>query len=404
MAMAFGTIPHSATGTPEKFSLHVSDSQIQDFRISLAASKVGPETWYNSHETTRFGTTRTWLAGAKEAWLKLDWREQEKRINSFPNFKISIKDTGVGPTSIHFVGLFSTKEDALPLLLLHGWPGSFLEFLPLLDILKTKYTPETMPYHVIVPSLPHYGLSDGPADVELTMEIAARLLNQLMLDLGFGTGYVVQGGDIGSFLARILSATFPQCKAFHVNMLAPGSQTEILSLDNSTQEEQQHVDRMFKFTASGSSYLLEQGLRPSTIGLVLSSSPLALLAWIGEKFIEWPDHRFPLPIDTILTMASFYWYTDTFPRSVYPYRSIAGAVTSNAIFTVPTSKEKPFGYSVFPSEIMLLPQAWAKEVFPNLVFYRRNDKGGHFAALEQPHLFLQNVEDFLTKVKPIVGL
>lgn len=215
VASAFGSVPRGAKNIPEKFVLRVPDRQILEFKSLLALSKIGPETWYNTHDDGQFGTTRQWLTEAKEAWLKLDWRKQEKRINSFPNFKTTVNDVNIGPTNIHFAALFSTKKDALPLLFLHGWPGSFLEFLPLLDILKKKYTPETLPYHVIVPSLPHFGLSSGPSDVELTLDAAARLMNQLMLDLGFGKGYIAQGGDIGSFITRILSATSAECKAFH---------------------------------------------------------------------------------------------------------------------------------------------------------------------------------------------
>ncbi|KAK1675868.1 epoxide hydrolase [Colletotrichum godetiae] len=402
--VAFDTTPRVTMAPSEKFNFHVPDSRIEDFASLLSASKIGSETWYNKHNNKDFGTTRNWLAEAKDAWLELDWRKQEDRINSFPNFNITINDVDAGPTNIHFVGLYSKRSDALPLLFLHGWPGSFLEFLPLLDILKSKYTPETLPYHVIVPSLPNYGLSGGPIDIELTLETAARLMNELMITLGFDSGYVAQGGDIGSFLARILSANHPQCKAFHINMLAPSSQDELLTTVNITEAEAQHVQRMLNFSATGSSYILEHGLRPSTIGLVLSSSPLAMLAWIGEKFLEWPDSRYPLSLDTILTMVSFYWYTDTFPRSMYPYRALAGAAAANVLFSVSTSKEKPFGYSGFPAENILLPKAWAEKAYPNLVFYKRNDKGGHFAALEQPSIFLQNIEEFLAVARPLIGL
>ncbi|KAF9871296.1 subtilase [Colletotrichum karsti] len=358
----------------QKFDFHVSDYQIEEFQNLLKASKIGSETWYNQQNDTQFGTTRQWLAEAKEAWHKLDWRETEQRLKSFPNFNISIEDGHVGKTNIHFIALFSANPDALPLLFLHGWPGSVLEFLPLLDLLMSRYTPETLPYHVVVPSLPHYGLSGGPLDVELTLDAAARLMNKLMLGLGFGSGYVVQGGDIGSFIARILSATYEECKAFHINMLAPGSQDEILPNANITTAEAEHVQRMFDFSSNGSSYILEHGLRPSTTGLVLASNPLAMLAWIGEKLIEWPDSRYPLPLDTILTLVSFYWYTDTLPRSLYPYRALAAAAAADVLFTVPTSREKPFGYSVFPAENILMPQAWAQKAYSNLAYYKRNDK------------------------------
>ncbi|KAK1489134.1 epoxide hydrolase [Colletotrichum cuscutae] len=153
----------------EEFNLHILDSRIEDFASLLLLQRSVPKP-------------------AKDAWLELDWRKQEDCINSFPNFNVTIDDVDAGPTNIHFVGLYSKRSDALPLLFLHGWPGSFLEFLPLLDILKSKYTPETLPYHVIVRSLPNYGLSGGPIDIELTLETAARLMNELMITLGFDSG------------------------------------------------------------------------------------------------------------------------------------------------------------------------------------------------------------------------
>ncbi|KAH8651663.1 Alpha/Beta hydrolase protein [Ilyonectria robusta] len=400
VASAFSSPPRAAATALDKFTLRVPDEHIREFQTILTVSKVGSKTWYDDRGDSTFGTTRRWLAGAKQAWLKLNWRKQEKRINSVPNFKFTVNDADVGATTLHFAALFSTKEDAIPLLFLHGWPGSFLEFLPMLDLLRKKYTPETLPYHIIVPSLPHYGLSGGPSHVELTLDAAARLLHQLMADLGFGDGFAVQGGDIGSFLARILCAEYSTCKAFHINMLAPSSPDELLSSDNLTQEEVDHVQRMLNFSTTGSAYILEHGQRPSTIGLALSSSPLALLSWIGEKLIEWPDQRYPLPLETILTLVSFYWYTDTFPRSLYPYRALAASASSGGFFSVPTSKEKPFGYSVFPAENILVPEAWAEQIYPNLAFYKRHDKariGGHFAALEQPEALLQDVEEFLAK-------
>ncbi|KAI9148733.1 epoxide hydrolase [Paramyrothecium foliicola] len=400
---AFGSLPYGSSAV-KPFTLRVADKQIREFKSLLSVSKVGPETWYTNNGDGQFGTTREWLVRAKKAWLKHDWRKQEKLINSFPNFMVIIENETAGATPIHFTALFSKRKDALPLLMLHGWPGSFLEFLPMLDILKNKYTPETLPYHVIVPSLPHYGLSGGPIDVELTITQAAQLMNQLMVHLGFGKGYVVQGGDVGSGVARVLSVLAPEVKAFHVNMLAPGPPEDFLSMDNITQAEKEHVERMKVFASTGSAYIFKHGQRPSTVGLMLSSNPLAMLTWIGEKLIEWPDRRYPLSLDTMLTLVSFYWFTDTISRSIYPYRGIVASGNWNGLLSsIPTSNKKPFGYSVFPSEIIMVPELWAKKIFPNLVYYRRNDKGGHFAALEQPALFLENIEEFLRIVRPKIS-
>lgn len=217
----FDTLPAGATGTIEPFQLHVPDSDLADFHTLLNLSKLGPETWENSSASRDrgkdYGITRDWLATAKDTWLNsFDWRAHEAHINSFPHFKTSVQDDDQSSATLHFAALFSRNKDAVPVLFMHGWPGSFCEFLPMLDLLRSQYSPDTLPFHAIVPSLPGYGLSSGPpVDRDFDVKDAARLLNRLMVSLGFGAGYVAQGGDVGYFLARILSAEYDECKALH---------------------------------------------------------------------------------------------------------------------------------------------------------------------------------------------
>ncbi|KAK6212132.1 epoxide hydrolase [Colletotrichum tabaci] len=402
MAQAFGKLPGGVLKTPEEFTLRVPDQDLEEFRQLLKLSKIGPETWYNKQEGGRFGVTREWLIKAKDAWLKYDWRKQEDRINSFPNFKSKVENADLGTLDIHFTALFSNKKDAVPVIFMHGWPGSFLEFLPMLDLLVSKYTPETLPYHVIVPSLPGYGLSADsvPLDTETTVESVTASLHQLMLDLGFGGGYAAQGGDVGSFTARLLSG-YKECKAFHVNMLFPEERDIAGGTDGLSPQDLERLQRGRAWGSTGNGYAVEHGTRPATIGLVLSASPLALLAWIGEKYLEWVDARYPLQLETILDLVGLYWFTSTFPRSLYPYRPLAEGLAAGKPMPIPTSKETPFGYSAFHSEISYLPKQWAEKSYPNLKFYRTQDKGGHFAALEQPETFLQDIEDFLASVQVV---
>ncbi|EAW25566.1 epoxide hydrolase family protein [Aspergillus fischeri NRRL 181] len=366
MACDFGNIPRNIPGKPQVFSLHVPDQDVADFRALLKLSKIGPRTWWNEHMDGSFGVSRHWLIKAKDIWLNdFDWRQQEANINSFPNFKIAVNNPEHGQLSVHFVALFSARPDAVPIIFMHGWPGSFLEFFPMLNIMTKKYTPESLPYHVIVPSLPGYGLSaDIGHEKEFTLDSAAQVMNQLMIDLGFGKGYVAQGGDVGSTLSLILLRKYKGCKAAHVNFLAlNGYEGDV---DLLTSQELDHLKRAQAWQATGMAYLLEQCTRPATIGLALSSSPLALLAWIGEKILEWADEQPPL--DAILANVSLYWFTSSFPRSIYPYRNIA---SFNAL---DTSKEKPLGYSYFPGELMLLPKAWADDAFRNMVQYSVHEK------------------------------
>jgi microsomal epoxide hydrolase len=216
--------------------------------------------------------------------LMLTRRKEEERINALPNFRAHIKDDDSKSYDIHFVALFSSKPDAIPIAFLHGWPGSFLEFVPLMEHLKQKYSPEDLPYHIIAPSLPGYALSsDPPHDKDWTTIETGRLIHKVMLSLGFGkSGYLVQGGDIGSMVSRVMAATYDECKGMHLNfMLNVGIKDRASHDDKITDQEKRGLERLDKFFAKGRAYANEHGTKPATIGFVMASSPIAQLAWIG---------------------------------------------------------------------------------------------------------------------------
>lgn len=316
-------------------------------------------------------------------------RQVEKELNSFPQYKMQVNDLDCD-FDIHFVGLFSEKPDAVPIILLHGWPGSFLEFLPMLELLQTKYTPQTLPYHIIVPSWPGYAFSSPPPlDRDFKTEDVARIFNKLMIQLGFASGYVAQGGDLGSKLARILAVTYPEAKAAHLNycyMQKPSS----ISKEEYSAAEVEGLKRNETFTTMGSAYGLEQATKPSTIGLALSTSPLALLSWLGEKYLDWSDESPSL--DEILKSVSLYWLTECFATTIYPYRErfTGQPGAGNPKFYI----TKPMAFSWFPKEIGAVPRAWI-ETTGNLVYFNEHKRGGHFAALEQPEALLGDLEAFV---------
>ncbi|KAF2136230.1 uncharacterized protein K452DRAFT_237850 [Aplosporella prunicola CBS 121167] len=380
---AYETLPKTAKSKPTKFEVSIPEEKLQQLKQLVKLSPIAPETYENLHEDRSFGISRSWLQAAKQEWgNNFDWRAHEKHINSFPHYKHDIRDDDGKTYSLHYVALFSEKPDAVPIVFLHGWPGSFLEFLPMLSLLKARYKPAELPYHVIVPSLVGFGFSARPPlDRDWTAEDTARLTDRLMRELGFEAGYVAQGGDIGSFLSRLLCSKYASCKAMHINVCNVPQPPNIP--DSAINElERKYLPRGAEFMATGAAYAIEQGTRPSTIGLVLSTSPLALLAWIGEKFLTWTDADPTL--STILESVSLYWLTDTYPTSIYTYRQF-------------NTGDKPFGFSWFPYELAPVPRAWAATT-GNLVFYRQHDAGGHFAALEKPKLLLRDVEDFVGKV------
>lgn len=413
----FSTLPSGVKVQPTPFRISVSDSDLSQFRSLIQQAYIPPEQFYNKHAnpaTGKFGITRSWLIEARDYWLnKYDWRSRESFINSFPQYK----QTVVGPTSgqtfdLHFAALFSEREDAIPVIFMHGWPGSFLEFIPMLDILRSRYTPSTLPYHVIVPSIPDYGYSIRPGDsslAELTTDYAAEAMNELMLSLGFdSTGYIAQGGDVGYALARTMANNHSACKASHLNMFMFTPEQFAACQDEPLSEREEKLMTGTKaWIKQGSAYAYEHGTRPSTIALTLNTNPVSMLAWMGEKFIEWSDNERgnPLSLEKILDGVSLYWFSGCFGRTMWSYRSLVPEIGATAVVQENAKVNKPFGYSAFPVEIGTLPKAWGKKLFGDrLVYYREHETGGHFAALQEPENFLDDLEGFLKEIAPRVGI
>ncbi|KAB8360950.1 hypothetical protein FH972_024682 [Carpinus fangiana] len=401
---AFDNPPAGCKLDLKPFQAEASQQQLDNFKQLVRLAPLGPQTYENAQEDQRYGISWKWMSEAKKLWeTSYDWRACESRINAFPNFTATVTDPAntAEEHTIHFVALFSSSPNAIPLTFLHGWPGSILEFLPILHLLKEKYpSPSKLPYHIIVPSLPGYGYSSGPPQHrDFDTEDTARLINALMEGLGFKDGYVTQGGDIGSIVSRELAGRHEACKAMHVNFLVVEPPKDVADADV-TAEEQEGLKRFKGFMTEGNAYAREHGTRPSTIGFVLSSSPVALLAWIAEKFIAWSDVS-PSQTD-ILDSVTLYWLTQSFPRAIYPYR---GSVrqprdyfSKDSVFHI---GDKPMGFSWFPMELAPIPVAWVKKT-GNLVWYKRHADGGHFAAMEKPRELLEDVEEFVGQAWPQV--
>ncbi|KAJ7780571.1 Alpha/Beta hydrolase protein [Mycena maculata] len=381
--MSFTKFPSNAKATPAPFKISSSGRS-----SGLRLAKVAPATYESSRSDRKFGVTTEWIKNAKAEWESFDWRSVETRVNALPQYLASITDTDGTIYEMHFFALFSEKPDAVPIVMLHG---AFMEFETILNILSTRYTPATLPYHVVVPSLPGHAISSPPPlDREFQLQDVARLVNTLMVQLGFDE-YVVQGGDIGSQTARILVCEHANCRAIHMNfchMIAPAN----FDVSVLNEKDRAAAARSDEFVRFGASYAFEQATRLSTIGFVLASSPLALL-----KFMDWTDEDPSMA--TILEFVSLYWFTDTTARSFYPYRQTTPANVNHVnINTNPNWHiTKPFGFPSFPKEILPSPRAWI-EGTGSLAFYREHDKGGHFAALEHPETLLKDVEDFVARV------
>lgn len=220
----FGLLPAGIRCAPAPFTLHVPDSDIAQLSNLVQNAVIGEPSYYNTHNlkthgpSFAFGASRDWLANAADVWVNnFDWRGHEKYWNAFPQFMVNVTAPSDGQVfNLHFAALFSRKPDAVPIIMSHGWPSSWLDFIPIFELLTTKYTPETLPYHIITPSIPDFGLStrSGLTESELDIPKAAEALNELMKALGFDA-YIAQGGDVGSGITAALGALHHECKAVH---------------------------------------------------------------------------------------------------------------------------------------------------------------------------------------------
>ena len=233
--MPYDSFPAKASLKPEPFNAHVADSELEAFKQLLKLSRIGPKTYENQvadpKDYRSFGVKREWLAESKEHWLNdYNWRKAEDRINSYNNYTVDIEHLGF-KFHVHFAALLSKKKDAVPLLLMHGWPGTFMEFFAVLDEFKNKFDENSLPFHVIVPSLPGTAYSNGPPiDQNFNVEGIAVVMDKLMLGLGYESGYIAQGGDIGSFVARVLYTTSSSCKAVHCKISSPTDELVFLNI------------------------------------------------------------------------------------------------------------------------------------------------------------------------------
>ncbi|KAL7951790.1 Alpha/Beta hydrolase protein [Trichoderma barbatum] len=412
-AMRYAELPSSANKEAIKaFELAIPEAELTRMNTLLKLSNIASANYENTQaqKSNEFGLSREWLVAAKDRWeTSFDWRKREELVNSYPNFKTVSSDES-STINIHFTALFSSKPDAIPIVLLHGWPGSFFEFLPMLKLLKEKYPDEaSLPYHIIVPSLPGYGLSDPPpSDRNFTVKDASRVIDHLMSNtLGF-TSYVAQGGDVGAGVARILGATHQNCKAVHLNFnLAPPPHDT--STDGLDEKDLAGLKRSEWFSTTAVAYAVMHATRPATSGLVIMSNPLALLVWIGEKFLDWtdpasfphsPKHPYSIELmDEAIAGASLYYLAGCAHTGLYPYREYLPKVNNDAArvyssMDMHVSAPKILGYSSFPNELVITPKKWVA-LGGNLVYFKRHDKGGHFAALEQPAVLLEDVEEFV---------
>ena len=322
---------------------------------------------------------------------KYDLRRFEARINAFLQYRTRIDGLG-----IHFFHVRSPHPNALPIILTHGWPGSFVEFMEIMRPLSdpTRYGGRAEDaFHVVVPSLPGFAFSDKPTETGWDVDRIARAWATLMQRLGYDR-WVAQGGDWGAGVTHALAQQRPQgLIAAHVNWQFVFPEK---APDNPTPAERRAMDGAARFANDQSGYFREQATRPQTIGYPLADSAAGQALWIYEKFQAWTDnHGNPedaLNVDAMLDNISLYWFTNSAASSARIYwentRAGSASLSKGRI-------ELPMAASVFPHEIFSPPRAWAEALWPNLFYWNELDKGGHFAAFEQPALFTEELRKAL---------
>jgi len=318
-----------------------------------------------------------------------DWRRGEARLNGFAQFR-----TKVDGLNIHFLHVRSKHENALPILFTHGWPGSVCEFLKVIDPLTNPTAHGGRAedaFHVVAPSLPGFGFSDKPAERGWNSERIAKAWVELMRRLGYKR-YVAQGGDWGSIVTTTLAQQRPEgLVGIHLNM--PFVFPDPIPTTGLSKAEQKAVDAFKRFQTDGFGYFALQSTRPQTVGYALADSPVGQAAWIYEKLHAWTDSKGDpesvLGRDEMLDNIALYWLTDTAASSARIYFEHAGVVGKGNTGRV----ELPVGCSVFPGEIVPAPRSWAERFYPKLIHWNELDRGGHFAAWEQPALFTKEMRD-----------
>ena len=378
------------------FRVDMPDEAIADLRRRIVATR------WPSRELVTDRSQGVQLATLQELaryWAtEHDWRKTEAKLNALPQFT-----TEIDGVYIHFIHVRSRHEDALPLIMTHGWPGSVIELLevvgPLTDPTAHGGRAEDA-FDLVLPSLPGYGFSGEPTEVGWDPGRVARAWAELMHRLGY-TRYVAQGGDVGSSVTDAMGRQAPEgLLGIHVNLLvamlgnaAPPAETE---------KERAAMAAVTTFRTTGFGYFLEQATRPQTIGYALLDSPVALAAWmldhdtdayykISRAFVDGQPSG-GLTWDHILDNITTYWLTATGASAARSYwesgRAQAVAVAAGQ---APPQVTLPVGFTTFPGEIFAAPRSWVEQVYPTLAYYNEVDKGGHFAAWEEPELFATEI-------------
>ncbi|HEY4277087.1 MAG TPA: epoxide hydrolase [Conexibacter sp.] len=379
-----------ASAAIRPFQLEVPQQQLDDLQRRLAATRWPTRELVSDRSQ---GVQLATMQALATHWMRnYDWHACAARLNALPQFT-----TEIDGVDIHFIHVKSQHENALPLIVTHGWPGSVIELLgaigPLTDPIAHGGRAEDA-FDVVVPSLPGYGFSSEPTELGWGPGRIGRAWAELMHRLGYDR-YVAQGGDVGSSVTDAMGRQAPEgLLAIHINLLAGALGDD--SLPKQSEQERAAAEAIGTFRTSGFAYYLEQATRPQTIGYALLDSPVALAAWmldhdtdsyykIARAFVDGQPSG-SLTRDQIVDNVTLYWLTGTGAASARSYWEIIQEQVA-AGGQAPPDVSVPVGFTSFPGEIFRAPRSWVERTYPTLAYFNEVDKGGHFAAWEEPELF-----------------
>ena len=386
------------------FRVKVKEEQIDDLRRRIAATR------WPSKELVQDRSQGVQLATAEELaqfWsTEYEFGRIETLLNALPQFT-----TEIDGVEIHFIHAKSSHEDALPLIMTHGWPGSVMELLgtvgPLTDPTAHGGRAEDA-FNVVLPSVPGYGFSAEPTEIGWDPYRTARAWGGLMANLGYDR-YVAQGGDVGAVVTDAMARQgVPGLVGIHMNLLVTMLGASGPPPENPTEEERAALDALSAFRATGFGYFLEQATRPQTIGYALLDSPVALAAWmldhdtdsyykIASAFLDGKPAG-NLTRDSILDNITLYWLTGTGASAARAYWE-SGRLQALSAGKAPPAVTSPVGFTTFPGEIFQAPRSWVEQSYPTLTYFNKAERGGHFAAWEEPQLFSEELRKAFTGLR-----
>jgi pimeloyl-ACP methyl ester carboxylesterase len=384
------------------FQIEFPEEALKDLRTRIEATRLPSKELVDDRSQ---GVQLATVQALARYWsTDYDFGRVAARLNALPQFK-----TEIDGVEIHFMHVRSPHENALPLIMTHGWPGSVIELLdtvgPLTDPTAHGGRPEDA-FDLVLPSVPGYGFSAEPVEIGWELGRVARAWSELMDRLGY-TRYVAQGGDVGAGVSDAMSRIAPGgLIGVHTNLLVPALGG---AMPTDTDEERAAAAQIATFGQSGNGYFIEMATRPQTIGYALLDSPVALAAWmidhdtdayykIARAFVDGQPSG-NLTRDTILDNITAYWLTGTGASAARSYWEAYGPDAPAAGREPPPPSQIPVGFTTFPGEIWRTPRSWVEASYPNVTYFNEADKGGHFAAWEEPQLFSEELRAAFASVR-----